>query len=539
MTMQNDDDDNNISSDTSSKTNQSKQQQQNQHESNINSKLSTLERLTDRDNTPYAYHPSWRPPTPPPPSTYSSSNSTTSNSNNNKSHKQRQNKSSSWIHSIINKQHSSDDIIKSPPVNAFHIPNVIKNNHNNDKENMVDTSSPLLSNNNDSNNKIFKSKSSKQTQDNQHDNDNSIIYQETEYEIMNDDENNNNNNNNDNDNNMSYNKKRSRKRRLKNRGKNMEQKLRQKCDFFYTGMEELESQRQPQSLYATMQTPASLTMNHELALENSLKDGGGDKSSEYFNSNQSRRVFMEEFTKLNASNKNHENDDAEDQFDDNPDDLESNDYDDGLDFTALFTFGCSPASREKELNRRGITPDHEGLPAIADIRKSSLSYFSNGRVQIRLPKDRVRLLMDDHMEAGILCVEKEIMSRSDDINDDTNTEVLPSQELLEANTNGQQITTPLLKPKSPQNKTTPSASANTTTDDIPSSIMNELQYVMTIDQDLYKRVLSEIADSRSPCGIYYCCHDYESKSVNINVALGILAFVFSLILWGTLVWPTD
>mmetsp|Transcript_13407 Transcript_13407/g.20340 ORF Transcript_13407/g.20340 Transcript_13407/m.20340 type:complete len:106 (-) Transcript_13407:85-402(-) len=72
-----------------------------------------------------------------------------------------------------------------------------------------------------------------------------------------------------------------------------------------------------------------------------------------------------------------------------------------------------------------------------------------------------------------------------------------------------------------------------------SAPLSELSYVLTVDQDLYKRVLSEAVDSQTMCGFYYCCHDYESKNVNINVAIGILLVVFSLLFWGTCVWPTE
>ena len=37
-----------------------------------------------------------------------------------------------------------------------------------------------------------------------------------------------------------------------------------------------------------------------------------------------------------------------------------------------------------------------------------------------------------------------------------------------------------------------------------------------------------------PCGLYYCCHDYGGKNVNIYVAIGILMIVFGFILCGTM-----
>jgi len=46
------------------------------------------------------------------------------------------------------------------------------------------------------------------------------------------------------------------------------------------------------------------------------------------------------------------------------------------------------------------------MPATSDIHVSSLSYIHNGRIQIRVPNDNVKLLMDPLLEPGIMCVER-------------------------------------------------------------------------------------------------------------------------------------
>jgi hypothetical protein len=303
------------------------------------------------------------------------------------------------------------------------------------------------------------------------------------------------------------------------RKKNVAHKIREKCNFFYNNIEDIEAQRQSKSQFATKQTPVSMTLTNE----------SSNGYCEYFDPT-SRHAFMEEYAILNStlSNEEIEYKDAEDQFVDDDDEY-------GLDFQTLFTFGCSPTARDKELQRRGITADNGFVPAISDIRKSSLSYMNNGRIQIRLPSDRVRLLMDDHMEAGILSVERPL--------------VLANETQESASNDTQERTSPLLKPRRSSNDSiiVGSQQVSCVGDDteinvdeyeVCTSSLPELNYVLTVDEDLYRRVLSEIVDSRTPCGLYFCCHDYDSKSVNIKVAIGILVIVFSLLLWGTITWPT-
>mgnify|MGYP001233989684 FL=1 len=67
----------------------------------------------------------------------------------------------------------------------------------------------------------------------------------------------------------------------------------------------------------------------------------------------------------------------------------------------------------------------------------------------------------------------------------------------------------------------------------------ELHYVLTVDDDLYRRLVKEMADSRTLCGIYYCCHTTEGEEnrVSIGVALCVLFVVFTLLLVETIIHP--
>merc|ERR1712008_292075 len=67
--------------------------------------------------------------------------------------------------------------------------------------------------------------------------------------------------------------------------------------------------------------------------------------------------------------------------------------------------------------------------------------------------------------------------------------------------------------------------------------MTSIQYVLTVDDDLYRRVVKEMAYSRFPCGIYYCCHETDTNKVNIWVAVGILSIIFLFLFVNTMIWP--
>jgi len=363
-----------------------------------------------------------------------------------------------------------------------------------------------------------------------------------------------------------------RRRRTKAILKNADEKVHKKCSFFYTGIDELEAQNQfkSRSKWSTKQTPASVTMT------NQHTSGYG----EYFNP-ESRNQFIQDHNFLNDFED--ANNDCEDRFVDDDDDEnnhkdDDDDIDNDLDFATMFTFGCSPTSRAKEQHRRrkgagasrtSTSFDEDNVPAIADLRKSSLSYFYKGRIQIRLPGDRVRLVMDEFLKPGILSVEKTVLpnnnKRRNKNHDSTKASTSKSTSAIgyherDENNNPnldieQSVNQRSLMKSSDEYSSFKDSSKNSNDEDEISLLFDgeqlafsnnntnsadELRYVLTVDQDLYKRVLSEIADSKTPCGFYYCCHhDHESDRVHICVAIWILLILFTLLFWGTCEWPTD
>ncbi len=276
------------------------------------------------------------------------------------------------------------------------------------------------------------------------------------------------------------------------------------ASFFYKGIEELEAQRHSRNTNSN-----SINRNRHHG---------------YFN-HQSRREFIQAHGLLNADMGPYHDDDESEEED-------GFDYD----FTTLFTFGCSPAARAKHSKR-----EQDALPAIADITKSSLSYISNGRIQMKLPGDNVRLVMDEFLEPGILSVEKDdtVCHELDDV-DDLSRPFLSS---VETNQDQERpIERKLL------NEIADVESNNHIDGDQRLSRRNhretklpDLRYVLTVDQNLYKSIIKEVPASKMPCGLYFCFHDAVdgSRHVNISVAIIILSIVFILLFVGTCIWPTD
>ncbi len=334
--------------------------------------------------------------------------------------------------------------------------------------------------------------------------------------------------------------------------------------FFYDGMEELEAQYRSQQQREKTRIGAR---TQQSIFEND------DSRYSYFN-HESRRTFNERHSLLNADilreedinsrsiGGDHDSDNSNDDV--ISDDFDDDDFDDEyhLDFMNLFTFGCTPSARERYRHHHNRQREDE-LPAISDIRKSSLSYMSNGRIQMRLPGDNVRLVMDKFLEPGILSVEIPPLSLSSP----------PSSQTIcnRTSTNGDHMSDSEKQPTKsnpaylelgPADHLNLDPAQHELCEDFPDQLVSpsdvrdewnsdprllqqyrkpEPNYLLTVDQDLYKRVLTDLSDSQMSCGLYYCCHDSVdgSKHVNIGVAISILAVVFTCLFVGVYKWPLE
>lgn len=358
--------------------------------------------------------------------------------------------------------------------------------------------------------------------------------------------------------------------------------------FFYNGMDQLQLQRSSDYSSSSSNRKSSSSIS--------------PSSDDYFN-HQTRRNFMEKHALLNASysrpsisssnslKDEQEHAQEEDYFQDN----------DSFDLSTLFTFGMSHANRDRHDRQRFQQRNEQ--PIMADIRKSSLSYMRKGRMEMRVPGDNVRLVMDEFLDAGILSVEVNSHSEfelepqscsggendrdgdgkrnrmngndRDDENENkysnrgtsSGLEGTAMRTVGESSSLEQQETdietgavsvieqrahierSGLIQLSESRQQKQAAGDLNVDLDyaeDVAedaqeTSRLPELRYMLTVDQNLYKRVLSEITDSRMPCGLYYCCNDSVdgTKHVQIRVAILILIVFFIFLFVGTCIWPTD
>jgi hypothetical protein len=176
-------------------------------------------------------------------------------------------------------------------------------------------------------------------------------------------------------------------------------------------------------------------------------------------------------------------------------------------------------AKYEQLNQEIVAPDedyndlylHEGSSEtvdfqsdthsnnVVDVQHSTLVYEQNGRMLMKLPRDQVRLIMDHDLEPGIVSVEQ---WRKED-----------------------------------QNATDPTTPTTNGLSFFESAA--PLHYVMTVPDDLYRRIVSEMSYAMFPpyLGLLKCCS--ETERADIKIALAILFVVLVLLFISTMEWPTD
>mmetsp|Transcript_35269 Transcript_35269/g.76528 ORF Transcript_35269/g.76528 Transcript_35269/m.76528 type:complete len:840 (+) Transcript_35269:277-2796(+) len=191
------------------------------------------------------------------------------------------------------------------------------------------------------------------------------------------------------------------------------------------------------------------------------------------------------------------------------------------------------------------------------LRQSSLMYINaeSGMVQLRLPNDNVKLLMDPHLVPGILSVEK--FAPSGDCcrggGGSVGRKRLPDMPRLgTSRSQDEEFDEAALEsyPSPPSRKKLldeDDLEKGTEAGDENDAGINglypwqesELSYVLTVDEDLYRRLVKEMADSKTLCGLYYCCHQTEGDEnrPRIGIALCVLFVVFTLLLVETIIHP--
>jgi len=198
---------------------------------------------------------------------------------------------------------------------------------------------------------------------------------------------------------------------------------------------------------------------------------------------------------------------------------------------------------DMDLNLEPEEVDDEEIRA--DLTHSSLAIRGG---QIRLPTDNVRLVMDPLLEPGILSVETRALVGScgnlpslgggnrygycdggsvNGVGPETSANVAAEKDVAG---NGR-------KGNRPRANTVDSSAEHPWR-------RSELSYVLTVDEQLYQRVVREMGDSyRLPCGVYYCCHEVEGEGghdhVGIGVAVILLMIIFTFLVVCMFIWPMD
>ena len=126
---------------------------------------------------------------------------------------------------------------------------------------------------------------------------------------------------------------------------------------------------------------------------------------------------------------------------------------------------------------------------VVDVQNSNLCYEQNGRLLMKVPRDQVRLIMDGDLEPGIVSVEQ---WRKDGKTPEEEEEENPP-----------------------------------------------LRFVMTVPDDLYRRVVAEMSYIYFPpyWGLFRCCN--ENERADIRWALAILSVIFLLLFISTMEWRTE
>ena len=178
-------------------------------------------------------------------------------------------------------------------------------------------------------------------------------------------------------------------------------------------------------------------------------------------------------------------------------------------------FFDEPSSPPRYTHGAGFVSSTQNLSQNTE-KLSTLFFEQDGRMLMKLPRDQVRLIMDPGLEPGILSVEQ--WRKVDPTIFD------PAGPLVGDEEDGRMVV--LDDP-----------------DSYPTMKMKqlpELRYVMTVPDDLYRRVVAEMSYALMPpwWGCFMCCSESEGRA-DIKLALAILSVTLFLMFVSTMEWPTD
>jgi len=175
-------------------------------------------------------------------------------------------------------------------------------------------------------------------------------------------------------------------------------------------------------------------------------------------------------------------------------------------FSTIYDVAISGMNKNVQKNHKGAIFDSITINA-EDFSTSSLfEKDKSGQLKnYKLPTDNIRLAVIPNVQSGILSMV---------VGGNSSSRSIPGKESSLSDT---EIAENIDKKK---------------------CSWGSVSYILTVEEDLYKRVVTEMADSlQSPFNLYNCCRD--SGSVDIRIALLILSVFFLFLFISTMVWPTQ
>lgn len=143
------------------------------------------------------------------------------------------------------------------------------------------------------------------------------------------------------------------------------------------------------------------------------------------------------------------------------------------------------------------------------VAASSLLFEQDGRRLMRLPRDQVRLLADPDLEPGVLSVEQCRPAPG----------AIAAGDSLSAATAGAAAAI---------------AAAEGRDDDDPCWHQHPLRYVLTVDDGLYRQMVTEMSPEQTRCCGVWGCLRRDQERVDICVAYALLTFILILLAINTL-----
>lgn len=161
--------------------------------------------------------------------------------------------------------------------------------------------------------------------------------------------------------------------------------------------------------------------------------------------------------------------------------------------------------------------NNRGIVRSDTARQSSLFFRADGRLLMRLPRDRVRLLVDPDLEVGVLSVEQWRVETEENDPHDDEFNFCPKV----SGADGGMTDTESSFPRSVNQPRRTKLNRN--------AQRPELRYVLTVNDDLFRKIVEEM----SPTSVKYfccnraCCNDEEKVDIRVAFFL-LLAILFIL-----------